>query len=194
MSSGGRFGSAWPGRAGELYAKNLLPTRSVDRLQLDSETGLRLGEAEFLPEGILLTVPHRRTWRTEASLGDRDVTARARGLSVVRIDGEGPSRGRFEDGESVRLLVGGTHQACVASDYVLAATTALVASGATSCGKYRSRLAMSMQNGRANPAAVRDRFRAAGSAKKTLGDLHRCCRQRNAYSSVLRSSGQTRGA
>jgi hypothetical protein len=165
---------AWPGRAGELHAKNLLPPVSVDRFQLDSETGLRLGEEEFLSEGVLLTVRHRRAWRTEASLADRDVATRARGLSAVRIGGDGPARGRIEDldGDRVKLLARGSHRECMASDYALAATTALVASwrGSDVLRKVRVATGDVMQNGRANPAAVRDRFRAAGAAKKTLGD------------------------
>ncbi len=165
---------AWPGRAGELHAKSLLPPIAVDRFQLDSETGLRLSEEEFLSEGILLTVRHRRSWRTAASLADGEIAGRARGLSAVRIAGDGPARGRIDDldGERVNLLVRGSHQECMASDYALAATTALVASwrGSEVLRQVRVATGDAMQNGRANPAAVRDRFRAVGAAKKTLGD------------------------
>ncbi len=165
---------AWPGRAGELYAKNLLDPISVDRFQLDSETGLRLSEEEFLADGILLTIRHRRSWRTAASLADPEVAVRAPGLSAVRIGGDGPARGRIEKlaAGNVKLMARGIPYEAHASSYALAATTALVASwrGTDVLRAVRVAAGDVMQNGRANPAAIRDRFLAAGKARKMLGE------------------------
>jgi hypothetical protein len=165
---------AWPGRAGELYAKNLLDPISVDRFQLDSETGLRLSEEEFLADGILLTVRHRRSWRTVASLADPEVAVRALGLGAVRIGGDGPARGRIEKlaAGNVKLMARGIPYEAHASSYALAATTALVASwrGTDVLRAVRVAAGDVMQNGRANPAAIRDRFLAAGKARKMLGE------------------------
>jgi hypothetical protein len=165
---------AWAGKAAELHAKGFLPPIDVNILRLESVTGLRLSAEEFVPEGLLLTVRHRRAWRTAGTLADPDLASRARGVSAVRIAGDGPARARVEDVANgiARLRTRDTVVEAAASHYALAATTALVAAWRGSAALREVRLAAGdvMQNGRANPAAVRDRFKAADAAKEMLGD------------------------
>jgi hypothetical protein len=160
---------------GEVQCVGLLPAREEDRFVLEPLLRLRVVEGYTTSARSLCLLRADTRWRCAGDLTNGDLAGLAVGERVVRLAGDGPTGGRvvgLADGK-LQLLTGDRQIIVEASDYTLAAGSALVS-------RWRGDRALKQLNvasgvltsaGKRNSYAIKDRFSAARAMLAEMGGV-----------------------
>lgn len=166
---------AWMGRAGELQIIGPIPAAIEDRFRIEHGLQVRVSGEDYVGADAILTVRHRTHWLCAGSLADPDVAARATGRRAVRLNGDGPLRGRVESiaGEHAGLMVGDEERTVPASDYTISVNSSFIANwrGSPVLRSLRVTAGELTTTGKRNRHGVQDRFKLAGDAVRAIGPV-----------------------
>jgi len=166
---------SWVGRASEIQITGLPNPAIEDCFRIEQGLALRVSREAYIEAPVVLTARHRSLWRSADSLASPEVAVHAVGEPAVRLQGDGPRRGRVERvaGAVATLLVRQEQVEVPSTDYTLAVNAALVARWRGSRVLHRLRVTAGEMSvtGRRNQHAVADRFKLAGDAVRRLGGV-----------------------
>ena len=160
-------------RAGELRIVGAIPAATEDCFRIEPVLKVRVNTEEFVDTGAVLTARQRTAWRSAAPLIESDVATQAPGEWAVRVNGDGPRRGRVLNvtGSTAILRCGEDEVEVLASEYVLAVNAALIARwrGPAVLRRVRITAGDLTIRGKRNQHGIADRFKLVGDAVRRLG-------------------------